>query len=368
MIFDKSELNEKIGLIKAAISTNNIMPSTNGVLIKENVMTATSIELTAITFLKMSNYKSEESFIIPVAAFGVLAKVNEPEIEITFEKETKTLHIKSGKYKGKFQTVSPNEFPRIAQIKESEQEIKAEKFKELLKDVVHAVSVDVSKGVICGINLATHAGMLEVVSLDGYRLAKSAIPYDGEINIVMIKNAVDFIIKSKVSGALKISQTDKFVVFHMDEFTLIARKMSEQFIGYRELIKVEKNEKVVILNPRDLQSAIELFNETIKGIDNKKGAIKLRLASRKLVACDDKDSSNSFFTQEIEISELDGFTEEFAIGFNPRYLLDVLKVFADEERITMAFNTSVTPAYFYSEENKDRICMVLPVRIANRQL
>ena len=50
------------------------------------------------------------------------------------------------------------------------------------------------------------------------------------------------------------------------------------------------------------------------------------------------------------------------IGFNPKYLLDSLKV-ADEEKVEIFFSSSVGPCIIKPIEGDSFVFMILPVRI-----
>ena len=54
--------------------------------------------------------------------------------------------------------------------------------------------------------------------------------------------------------------------------------------------------------------------------------------------------------------------EDLTIGFNSKYILDVLKVVSDDE-IRMEFGSSVNPALILPIEGKEYTFLVLPVRI-----
>ena len=56
--------------------------------------------------------------------------------------------------------------------------------------------------------------------------------------------------------------------------------------------------------------------------------------------------------------------EGLEIGFNSRYILDVMKVIEDEE-VVMEFNTNVTPCLVKPEEGSDFEFLILPVRITS---
>ena len=54
--------------------------------------------------------------------------------------------------------------------------------------------------------------------------------------------------------------------------------------------------------------------------------------------------------------------KELEIGFNPKYLLDALKVIEDEE-IYMDFGTNISPAVIRPIEDEEYTYMILPIKL-----
>ena len=50
------------------------------------------------------------------------------------------------------------------------------------------------------------------------------------------------------------------------------------------------------------------------------------------------------------------------IGFNPSYILDVLKVI-DSEKVIIKFNNNMSPAIIKAEDDNSYKYMILPVRL-----
>ncbi|HAA26318.1 MAG TPA: hypothetical protein DCE11_09445 [Ruminiclostridium sp.] len=65
--------------------------------------------------------------------------------------------------------------------------------------------------------------------------------------------------------------------------------------------------------------------------------------------------------EEIDV-EIDG--NDLTIGFNPRYLLDSLKVI-DDENIVISFSSSIGPSVIKPVSGDKYLFMVLPVRMSN---
>jgi DNA polymerase-3 subunit beta len=92
--------------------------------------------------------------------------------------------------------------------------------------------------------------------------------------------------------------------------------------------------------------------------EGKNNLIKFSIFRDKIIITSRSEEGN---VKEEVFVEKEG--TDLDIGFNSKYLLDVLKA-VDDERIAMEFNTSVSPCLIKPLEGKKFEYLVLPVRIS----
>jgi DNA polymerase-3 subunit beta len=90
----------------------------------------------------------------------------------------------------------------------------------------------------------------------------------------------------------------------------------------------------------------------------KTNAVKLQLEKNTLLL----STSNPEVGEANEELSLDYQGETLSIGFNSRYLMDVLTAM-DRENITLEFNDALSPCLIREEGNDAYKCVVMPMRV-----
>ena len=169
-----------------------------------------------------------------------------------------------------------------------------------------------------------------------------------EINKIMIENEdnqdVDIVLE------------DKKALFLIGETKIALRLLEGDFIKYKDILPKEHQCKLTI-NRAELLNSIERASLLAK--EGKNNLIKMSIFRDKLIIT--SRSEEGTVKEEVFIDK-DG--TDLDIGFNSKYILDVLKVVNDEE-IIMEFNTSVSPCLMKPVEGNAFEYLVLPVRISS---
>jgi DNA polymerase-3 subunit beta len=92
--------------------------------------------------------------------------------------------------------------------------------------------------------------------------------------------------------------------------------------------------------------------------ENKNIAVKLEVKDDFIMI-----SSNSEMGSSVEKVDIRLEGQDLDIGFNPKYLMDALKVI-DSEKIYMQFINNVSPCIITPEDSDNYIYLVLPCRIS----
>ena len=163
------------------------------------------------------------------------------------------------------------------------------------------------------------------------------------------------------AGDVKISFTENQVAFELDGTTIISRLIEGEFPNYEQVIPKEKQKEKqdkIRINKGKFQAAVKrasLFTSP----DSQ--SIKIDVFKNKLVV--------SKMTPDIgevkEDIEMDYKGTELTVGFNPNYLLDVLKILKDEE-IDLELSDAEKPGAFREsllDEKGFYVYIVLPMQI-----
>lgn len=132
--------------------------------------------------------------------------------------------------------------------------------------------------------------------------------------------------------------------------------MEGEFIKYKDIIPTVNQTKVIIDRPALLES---IERASLLAKEGKNNLIKLIIKNNLLTITSRSEEGNVI---EELIMEKTG--EDLEIGFNSKYVMDVLKA-VDDEKILMEFNTSTTPCLVKPIEGDPFEYLIFPVRISS---
>jgi DNA polymerase-3 subunit beta len=148
--------------------------------------------------------------------------------------------------------------------------------------------------------------------------------------------------------------TDKHVLFDLGDSTVVSRTIEGDFIKYDQIFSNDYN-TVIRLNRKNIIMCLE--RASLLSRENKKNPIKVEIKNEKLIITSNTELGTAY--EEMEI-DMDG--AEMNIAFNPKYLIDCLKVIEDDE-ISMFFTSTLSPCIIKPINGDDYKYLVLPVRI-----
>ena len=304
------------------------------------------------------------SIVVQSKLFGdIIRKL--PNADVTVSVEDNNVIIKCMNSEFSIIGLSADEFPSIKNMEEKEDAIVFNK--QILKDMIRktsfAASVDESKGVITGILMELLHDSVNMVAIDGYRMAitRENMINKEEKNVIIaakIMNEISKILSeaSEETEDLKIILNDKRAIFVIGNIKVVLRLLDGEFIKYRDVLPKENKIKVRV-NKGDLMESIERASLLAK--EGKNNLIKLSIKNNLMTITSKSEEGN---VKEEIIMEKTG--DDLEIGFNSKYVIDVLKA-VDDEQVLMEFNTSTTPCLVKPLSGNRFEYLILPVRIAS---
>ena len=364
MIFtcEKQKILEGISIVQKAITGKSTMSILEGIYIKTNKSTLTLIGSdmdVSIQTCVDATIIEEGSIVIDAKIFGeIIRKLPNSTIKIeTIENQL----IKITCEKSVFDVVymNTNEFPELPEINENLKiSVNQNILKNMIKGTSFAIAQDETRPILQGILFEVKNKSLNLVALDGYRLAIRSEFLDTEINMEVVIPGKTLSEVSKiledVDDIVDITFTNNHILFNLEKTKIISRLLEGKFINYNSLLPQE-HKLFVNVNRQELQNAIERASLMAK--DGNTNLIKLDLQQENLIIT--SNSQLGKVREEISI-KLQG--EEIQIAFNSRYLLDVLKNMEDNE-VVMKMTSGISPCVIVEKNNDDAKYLVLPVRL-----
>lgn len=364
MIFtcEKQKILEGISIVQKAITGKSTMPILEGIYIKTNQSTLTLIGSDMDVSIQTSvdaTIVDEGCIVIDAKIFGeIIRKLPNATIKIeTIENQL----IKITCEKSVFDVVymNTNEFPELPEVNEDLKiSVNQNILKNMIKGTSFAIAQDETRPILQGILFEVKNKNLNLVALDGYRLAIKSEYLDTDIDMEVVipgktLNEVSKILED-IEDIVDITFTNNHILFNLERTKIISRLLEGKFINYNSLLPQE-HKLFVNVNRQELQNAIERASLMAK--DGNTNLIKLDLQQDNLIIT--SNSQLGKVREEISI-KLQG--DEIQIAFNSRYLLDVLKNVEGNE-VVMKMTSGISPCVIEEKNNENAKYLVLPVRL-----
>ncbi len=362
----QSQLIKALNTVSKAISSKTTIPILKGFLLnaKDGTLTISASDIDISIEKKIEvNVEEEGTLVLSAKLFAdIIRKLPNEEV---FIEETENYVVIIRCLASEFTLVGfpPDEFPIIANAEDTnaitlDQDI----LKEMIKKTAFAASLEEAKGIIIGVLIEMVEGRLSMVALDGFRMAiaNETIKNDKTEKIIVLARILNevnkIIMENEDENQIKLVLHEKKAIFLLENTRIVLRLLEGDFIDYRQVLPKE-NQCIVKANRSEILSSLERASLLAK--EGKNNLIKLSISSEKILITSRSEEGN--VKEEVTI-EKEG--NDLEIGFNSKYLLDVLKVIPDEE-IILEFNTSVSPCIMKPIEGDAYLYLILPVRITS---
>ena len=358
---EKNTLLNGIQIVQNVIIAKATLPILSNILIETQQdslrLTATDLDI-GITCLVPVDIQEAGAVTVPAKRFSDIVKeLPEGEINITTKKNNQ-VNIETGLCQFKIMGLAREEFPKLPEFKDKEV-IKLEQaaLKEALNLTSFSVSMDETRYILNGILFRLSKNNLTLVATDGKRLAiaekKLNYNVNKDINIIVpIKTIHELNRNLKDDGELSLILGSNQVLFDLGGVMVISRLIEGEFPDYKQVIPPATENKMRV-NRGEFLLAVKRA-ALLSTPDYQ--AIKLEVFKNKLVVS--KSTPNVGESQEEAVVEYQG--KELAIGFNPNYLVDVLKNLS-EEFVNLELVDSEKPGVI---RINGYIYIVLPMRLS----
>ena len=297
MIFtcEKQEILEGISIVQKAITGKSTMPILEGIYIKTNEMESSLTLIgsdmdVSIQTTVNANIIEQGSIVIDAKIFGeIIRKLPNSTIKIETI-ENQVIRITCEKSVFDVVYMNTNEFPELPEINEDLKiSVNQNILKNMIKGTSFAIAQDETRPILQGILFEVKNKNLNLVALDGYRLAIKSEFLDSDIEIEVVipgktLNEVSKILED-VDDIVDITFTNNHILFNLEKTKIISRLLEGKFINYNSLLPQEHKLSLSV-NRQELQNSIERASLMAK--DGNTNLIKLDIQQDNLII-----SSNS---------------------------------------------------------------------------
>ncbi len=366
-ICEKETILKAINSVINGVASKTTMPILEGILIQtnENEIKLTTYDLEiGIEYIINAKIKEQGNTVVNAVMFSeIIRKLPNKEIQISINNNN-LLEIECEGSLYKLATMNPDEFPELPKISvENSVEIEQNILKNMIRKTIFAVSQEENRPIFTGCLFEIIDNKLNVVAVDGYRLAIKSN------NINEKTNDFSSVIPGKTLNEVNKIMSDSFdivkigisknqALFEMENCKIVTRLLDGEFLKYSNAIPSNWETRIKV-NKSEIQNCFErIILISASSIEKeKKYPVKINIEVGKVtISCANQTGDAK---EEIYV-ETEG--KELEIGFNPRFFLDALKVIDDEE-VSIEFGTNRSPCIIKPVEDGDYVYMILPIKM-----
>ena len=359
----KTNLLNSLNIVSKAVSTKTTMPILECILIDVYAdcikLTANDLEIGIETVLEGEVIEIGRIAIEAKIFNDIVRKLPNSDIFIESTPDYRTI-IRCEKSKFVISSKSGEDFTELPQI-EKEKSIELSQFslKEIIRQTIFSISDNENNKLMTGELFEVKDGVLQVVSLDGHRISLRNLALKGNASNVSVVvpgktlNDLSKIITGGVDDMVTIYFTDRHILFEFDNTMVVSRLLEGEYFKIVQMLSMDHKIKVRV-NNKELFDCIDRATILMRESDKKPIIVNIKDDMMYMKV----DTMMGTMDEELDITK-DG--EEIIIGFNPKFLTDVLKVIDDED-IFIYMRDAKSPCIIRDDAGT-YIYVVLPVNI-----
>ena len=356
----KSNLLSAVNTVMKAVSTKTTLPILECILIEVSdriKLTATDMELGIETYVDGTILEEGKIALEAKLFYEYIRRLPDSEISIETNEAFQAV-IRCEKSKFSISGKSGDDFSYLPYIEKNDAIVISQfTLKEVIRQTIFSIADNDNNKLMTGELFEIYENELKVVSLDGHRISIRNIElknnYENKKVVVPGKtlNEISKILSGEVEDQVKIFFTDNHIVFEFDDTVVVSRLIEGEYFRIDQMLSSDYETKVKI-NKREFLDCIDRATLFVKEGDKKPIIITIDDTGMQLNINSQMGSMN----EEIDI---DKEGKDIMIGFNPKFLIDALKVIDDEE-ISIYLVNPKAPCFIKNEE-ESYIYLILPV-------
>ena len=357
----KSSLLNGVSIVSKAVPNKTTMSILECILVTaENgqiKLTANDMELGIET---MIDGEIIESGVIALDAkifYEIIRKLPDNDVTISCDENYKTSIVceksnftiigKSGEDFSFLPSIEKNDYIMISQFS----------LKEVIRQTIFSIAQNENNRMMTGELFEINQNMLKVVSLDGHRISIRKIElkksYENRKVVVPGKTLIEIskILSGETEDMVNIYFTKNHILFELEDTIAVSRLIEGDYFRIDQMLSSDYETKINI-NKKEFLDCIDRATLLVKEGDKKPIIIRVDDTDMELIINSQIGSMNEHLSIEKE-------GKDIMIGFNPKFLIDALRVI-DDEVIQIYMVNSKAPC-FIRDENESYIYLILPV-------
>lgn len=227
----------------------------------------------------------------------------------------------------------------------------------MIRQTIFSIAVNENNRLMTGELFEIKDNCLKIISLDGHRISIRKMPLKREYSdrkiVVPGKTLgeISKILSGEIDDQVNIYFTKNHILFEFDQTIVVSRLIEGEYFRIDQMLSSDYETKITV-NKRELLSCIDRATLLVKEGDKKPIIIHITDGSMELKI----NSQIGSMKEDIDI-EKEG--KDILIGFNPRFLMDALRVI-DDETVDIYLVNPKAPC-FIRDDKETYTYLILPV-------
>jgi DNA polymerase III subunit beta len=362
----RSELLAALYLTQGIVERRTTIPILSNVLIESDgegiVVTATDQEVAVRRKCKAS---VEQGGVLATGARKLYEMVRElPDGEVLIRcLENDWIEVSLGRSRFRLIGMPPDQFPAMPQPASTTKplQLSGPVLAEMIEHTIFAVSTDEARANLNGLYLeSTEDERLRMVATDGHRLAMIVRPAEGarlDKGVIIPRKAVQELRKVLESGDEVVDLFVEGGVAHVwrGPVRMSMRLVEGEFPDYR-LVVPPNCVQLVELDVAPLLAALRRVS--VVSSERTRGA-RLQIEAGRL----ELSSINPDVGEAADEVEIEYTGDPLTVGFNARYMAEMLSILPAGGRVELGLNDDVSPGVMRDLGDPDYCYIVMPMRL-----
>ena len=333
----KSELIKSINIVLRAVPSKTTMNILNCILIDASVdeirLTANDMELGIETIVQGTILQRGIICLDAKLLSEIVRKLPDAEVVIETDDNYQTLITSENSV---FHIVGkdPSEFPHLPLIEKEDPVVLSQfQLREIIRQTIFSIALNDSNRILTGEYLEIRENELRIVGLDGHRIAIRQLTLDKsyhEHKVIIPGKTLSELMKiltGEQDDLVSLYFTRNEILFEMDGTVVISRLIEGNYFRIDQMLSNDY-ETTVVLKKTDFMNSVDramLFTS-----EAEKRPLVLSVESNNI-----NMKINSQLGSMSDTLEIEKEGKDLKIGFNPKFILDALRVIDDESYIYM---------------------------------
>ena len=362
---ERAVLLKSLGHVQSVVERRNTIPILSNVLLEAREdgslrLMATDLDLQVDESVPASVTQPGATTVSAHTFFDIVRKLPEgSQVELTAAEGK--MQVVAGRSRFNLQTLPRDDFPVIAEGDlPTRFELPAATLRQIIEKTRFAISSEETRYYLMGFFFHVVDDQMRAAATDGHRLARVTIARpdgaDGMPDVIVPRKAVQELYRllEELEGTVEISLSPTKIRFGLGSAILTSKLIDGTFPDYNRVIPTA-NDKLLKLDPKSFSAGVDRVS-TIAS--EKTRAVKMSV-DRDKVTLSVTSPENGVATEEVPA---DYAADGLEIGFNARYLLDILNEI-DGDTVEVHLADAAAPTLLRENDKSNALYVLMPMRV-----